>query len=91
MPGNIIELLQCWKSQGQGHSKEAIWKFIIAFLMWSILRETNRHHFEDRETALLCLKFLFLRSLLDWAVVYVPTFSSSNLFDLVNFLDSRRI
>jgi hypothetical protein len=35
----------------------------------------------------LRLKSSFLRSLLDWAVAYVPNFSSSNIVDLVNFLD----
>jgi len=32
-------LLHCWKTQGRGHSNEAIWKVIIALLMWSIWRE----------------------------------------------------
>ena len=56
MCGNIIELLQCWKCQGQGYSKEVIWKFIHAFLMWSIWREMNRRLFEDCEIVVLCLK-----------------------------------
>jgi hypothetical protein len=33
----------------------------------------------------LCLKSSFLRYLLDWAFVYVPSFSFSNILDLINF------
>jgi hypothetical protein len=35
----------------------------------------------------LCLKFSFLLSLLDSAIVYVPNFFCLNFLDLVNFLD----
>lgn len=35
MPSNILELLHGWKFQGRGHSKGAIWKVILALLMWS--------------------------------------------------------
>jgi hypothetical protein len=37
----------------------------------------------------LQLKASFLSSLLDWAVSFVPNFSSSNLVDFVYFFDSR--
>jgi hypothetical protein len=33
MPSNTLELLHCWKNQGYRHSKEAIWKVILSFLM----------------------------------------------------------
>jgi hypothetical protein len=36
---------------------------------------------------MLRLKSSFLRFLLDWAITYIPNFSSSNLVDFVNFLD----
>jgi hypothetical protein len=85
---NILELLHCWKTQGQGHSNKAIWKVILALLMWSIWRERNWCLFEDCESNVLCLKSS-LSSLLDWAVAFVPNFSSSNLVDLVHFLDFR--
>jgi hypothetical protein len=88
MPSNILGVLHCWKTQGRGHSDGAIWKVIHALLMWSIWRETNRHLFADYESNVVCLKSLFLRSLLDWAVAYVPNFSS-NLVGIVNFLDFR--
>jgi hypothetical protein len=42
MPSNILELVQCWKMQGQSQSNEAIWKVIPTLLMWSIWRERNR-------------------------------------------------
>jgi hypothetical protein len=87
MPSSIVELLQCWKTQGQGQSKEAIWKVIPSLLMWSIWRVSNRRFFEDHESNVLQLKPSFLSALLDWAVTIVPNFSSSNLVDLVNFLD----
>jgi hypothetical protein len=89
MPSNIVELLQCWKTQGRGKSKEAIWKVIPTLLMWSIWREINRHIFEDRDSIVLQLKSSFLSALLDWAVTFVPNFSSSNLVDFVSFLDFR--
>jgi hypothetical protein len=54
--------------------------------MWSIGREMNRRLFEDSKTNML-LKFSFLRSLLGWAIVYVPNFPSGNLVDLICFLD----
>jgi hypothetical protein len=38
MFGNILELLKCWKMQGQRQFTEAIWKVI---LVWSIWRERN--------------------------------------------------
>jgi hypothetical protein len=87
MPSNIIELLQCWKTQGRGQSKEAIQKVIPTLLMWIILRERNRRFFEDRESNVIQIKSSFLNALLDWAVTFVPNFSSSNLVDLVHFLD----
>jgi hypothetical protein len=59
--------------------------FIPSFLMWNIWREMNHLHFEDCETHVLSLKFTFLRSLLDWTVVYVPSSSFLNLLGLVNF------
>jgi hypothetical protein len=34
------------------------------------------------------VKILLLRFLLDWAIIYVLNFSTLNLLDLVNFLDS---
>jgi hypothetical protein len=61
------------------------------FLMRSILREWNQHLFEDYESNELYLKSSFLRSLLDWVVVYVLNFSFSNILNLVNFLDFRRL
>jgi len=76
MPSNILELLHCWKTRVRGHSKEAIWKVILAFLMWSIWREMNRRLFENCVSYKLYLNSFFLRSLLDWVVVYVPNFSS---------------
>jgi hypothetical protein len=39
----------------------------------------------------LSLKYVFLRSLLDWVVIYVPNLPSSNLLNLVNFLDFRHL
>jgi hypothetical protein len=41
---------------------------------------------------MLCLKafLFFFKFLLDWDVLYVPNFSSSNVLDLVNFLDFKR-
>jgi hypothetical protein len=47
----------------------------------------NCLNFKDCETSVLSLKFNFLRSLLDWTVVYVLSSSFLNLLDLVNFLD----
>jgi hypothetical protein len=47
----------------------------------------NQHLFEGCQF----LKSSFLRSLLDWAVVFVPNFSSSDLVDLGNFLDFRSL
>jgi hypothetical protein len=38
-PGNVSQLLQCWKFFRHGHPREAIWKVIPALLMWSIWRE----------------------------------------------------
>jgi len=67
-------------------------KVIPAFLMWNIWRERNRCflvYCEVQPDMFKILFFFFLRSLLDWDVVYVPSFSSSNLLDLVNFLDCR--
>jgi hypothetical protein len=91
MPNNILVLVHCWKIEGRGHPKEAIWIVIHAFLMWSIWRERNQHLFMNCESNVLSLESSFLRSLLDWIVVYVPNFSSSNLVELVNFLDCRTI
>jgi hypothetical protein len=54
--------------------------------MWSIWRERNRRIFEDSESNVLLLKSS-LRSLLDWALAHVPTFSLGNLVDLICFLD----
>jgi hypothetical protein len=88
MSGTIVELLQCWKTQGRRQSKEAIWKVIPSLLMWTICRERNRHLFEDCETNVLHLKASFLSSLLDWALTFVPNFSS-NIVGFVNFLDFR--
>jgi hypothetical protein len=85
MPNNIQELLHCWKVQGRGHPKEVIWKVILALLMWSIWRERNRRIFEKSETNVLFLKSSFLSSLLGWVLVYVPTFVSTNLVDLISF------
>jgi hypothetical protein len=89
MSSNVVELLQCWKTQGQGQSNEAIWKVIPTLLMQSIWRERNRCLFKDRESNVLKLKSFFLSALLDWVASFVPNFSSSNLVDLVNFLDFR--
>lgn len=49
------------------------------------LRERNRLHFEDCETFVLSLKFTFMRSLLDWVVVYGPSSSFLNLFKPCKF------
>jgi hypothetical protein len=84
MPNNILELFHCWKIQGQEHSD--VWKVIIAFLMWSIWIERSECVF-DSKSNVFSLKSLFLRSLLDCAVVYVFNFSSLDLVDLVKFLD----
>ena len=86
MPSNILDLFHCWKIQWQEHSKGAVWKVIIAFLMWSIWIERSECLF-DSKSNVLSLKSLFLRSLLDWAVVYVFNFSSLDLVDLVKLLD----
>jgi hypothetical protein len=65
--------------------------------MWSIWRERNRRLFEDHESKVMCLKSLFffflllLRFLLDYAVVYVPNFSSSNLLNIFYFLDCNSL
>jgi hypothetical protein len=87
MPSNILELLHCWKFQGWGHPKEAIWKVISTFLMWSIWREKNWRLFEESMSKVLSQKFSILRSLLDWVIVHVPNFDSMNLVDLICFLD----
>jgi hypothetical protein len=47
----------------------------------------NCRLFEDSETNVLLLKSLFLRSLLDWSIVYVPNFPKENLVDLICFLN----
>jgi hypothetical protein len=86
-PGNVSQLLNCWKFHGHGHLREAIWKVIPTLLMWSIWRERNCRIFEDSESNVLLLKSSFLTSLLDWALAHVPTFSSGNLVDLICFLD----
>jgi hypothetical protein len=41
----------------------------------------------DSESSVFLLKSSFLRSLLDWALAHVHTFSSGNLVDLICFLD----
>jgi hypothetical protein len=51
----------------------------------------NQHLFEGCQSNVFFLKSSFLRSLLDWAVVFVPNFSSSDLVDLGNFLDCRSL
>jgi hypothetical protein len=61
-PGNILQLLHCWKFIGHGRPKETIWKVISALLMRSIWRERNCLLFEDNETNVLLLKSSFLRS-----------------------------
>jgi hypothetical protein len=86
-PGNVPQLLHCWKFLGHGYPREAIWKVIPALLMWSIWRERNRRIFEDSESNVLLLKSLFLRSLLYWAHAHVPTFSSGDLIYLICFLN----
>jgi hypothetical protein len=54
--------------------------------MW---RKVNWRPFETYEYNVLGLKSYFLRSLLDWVIVDVHNFSSSNLEDLDNFLDFK--
>jgi hypothetical protein len=90
MPSNILQLLHCWKYLGQGHPNKAIWKVISALLMW-IIGERNRRLFENSETNVFFLKSSFLRSLLDWAIVYVFNFPSGNLVHLICFLDFNSI
>jgi hypothetical protein len=65
MPSNIVELFQCWRTQGWGHSKEAIWKVIPTLLMWCIWRKRNPRLFEDHKSSVLNLKSSFLSALLD--------------------------
>jgi hypothetical protein len=45
----------------------------------------NQHLFEDCESNVLQLKSSFFSALLDWAVTFIPNFSSSNLENLVTF------
>jgi hypothetical protein len=85
MSDNILELLQCWKMQGQRQSTKAIWKVVL--YLCGAFGERNRRLFEDSESYGLQLKASFLSSLLDWIVTFVPNFSLSNLEDFVNFLD----
>jgi hypothetical protein len=83
MPNNILELLHCWKTP-----KEAIGKVIPALLVWIIWRERNQRLFEDCKSNVLSLKFVLLRCLLDWAVVYFPNLCPLQTYiDLVNFLN----
>lgn len=67
MLSNILELLHCWKTQGRGHFKEAIYNVIPGFLgsLCGVFGERNQLFFEDCESNLLCLKPSFLRYLLD--------------------------
>lgn len=51
--------------------------------MWCLWRERNAETFEDVESPIMRLKFLFLRALYDWMVA--TTFSFSNLLDFFNF------
>jgi hypothetical protein len=50
-----------------------------------------RRLFNYCESNLISLESSFLRSLLDWVVVYVSNFSESNLVELINFSDCRTI
>jgi hypothetical protein len=68
------------------HPREDIWKVILILLMCNIWRERSRRLFEDSEISVL-FKSSFMRSLIDWAIVHVPNFSSGNLVDLICFLD----
>jgi hypothetical protein len=85
MPNNIQELLHCWKVQGRGHPKEAIYSYSCP-LNVSIWRVRNRRIFEDSETNVLFLKSSFLRSLFGWVLVNVPNFVSTTLVDLISLL-----
>jgi hypothetical protein len=50
------------------------------------LERRKSKSFEDRKSNVFKLKSS-LSSHLDWVITFVPNFSSSNLLDLVNFLD----
>jgi hypothetical protein len=94
MPNNILELLHCWKTQGRGHSNQAIWKVIPTLLIQSILRGKKKKFkkisdsLKDCKSNVLCLKSSSLSSL-SWAVAYIPNFSTSNHVDFVHFLEDR--
>jgi hypothetical protein len=62
--GNILELLQCWKTQGQRQSKRIYGKSSLLYLCGAY-GERNRCLFEDCESNVVKLKASLFSSRLD--------------------------
>ena len=83
LPRGPMELLAYWKG-GCGRSRNLeIWQAIPHCLLWCLWRERNARCFEGREQQLLDLKWMVLRTLVEWMDV-TCLFSFTNILDLLN-------
>jgi hypothetical protein len=83
MPKGVLELLACW-GEGRGKSKiQDLWNSIPHGICWVLWWERNSKAFEGKERSVLELKWLLIRTLMDWSNA-----SGSNSFSSIfDFLD----
>ena len=68
MPKTVEATLASWPSIRGRQPIRAMWKMIPICILWSLWRERNERTFEDKERSIEELKFLFFRTLCNWAI-----------------------
>ena len=77
MPHKVIGLFESWQDMFGWHRNIVLWRLVPHCLLWCIWRERNARSFEGCERSLLEIKSFFLRTLLDWSVVFCHISCSS--------------
>ena len=66
MPQGVLDLLACWWF-GRGRSRiRELWNSISHRIFWCLWWERNSRCFEGKERHILELKWLLIRTLMDW-------------------------
>ena len=67
MPNSVDTMLESWGGERGIRRYVKVWGAVPACFMWFIWRKWNWRTFEGRELSFPNLRFLFLRTLFEWA------------------------
>jgi hypothetical protein len=85
MPCGVMDLLSCWGYSCCNVRIRKIWDMIPSCGFWCLWWERNSRSFEGKENNLMEIKWMFIRTLMDWSKAAGAT-SYTSVLDFLAFI-----